>query len=92
MAVLVMESPNELIPWPNRTIRKSWLSRSRGASAAIADAAGARWTGASSGPTGPGMTTPVSGRSSRVVTREGTNRSMGPTGIPPGSMRAACYS
>ena len=31
MAVLVMESPNELIPWPNRTARKSWLSRSRGA-------------------------------------------------------------
>ena len=29
MAVLVIESPNELIPWPNSTTRKSRLSRSR---------------------------------------------------------------
>ena len=69
IAVLVIELPNELIPWPNNTVRKSRLSRSRtGAGPAGRSAAGAKWTGTSSGPVGPGITSPGSERSVVVVT------------------------
>ena len=42
MAVLVIESPNELMPWPNSTTRKSRLSRSRAVAAGSAASRPAR--------------------------------------------------
>ena len=83
MAVFVMESPNELMPWPNSTVRKSRLSRSRADAGAPSGApAGTRWTGASSGPTGPGSRRPRRGAARSSSRPEGTGR--GPSIEPDG--------